>query len=93
MAVASRMAAQSRMVWHTTCWTDTPHSSFTGPIDTRPRDGLRPTSPHMAAGMRIEPPPSLALAAGSMPEATAAAAPPDDPPVPWSVPHGFRQGP
>ena len=34
----------------------------------------------MAAGIRIEPPPSLALAAGPMPVATAAAAPPDEPP-------------
>ena len=93
MAVASRMAAASRTVWHTTCCTDTPHSSRLGPMETRPREGLRPTSPHMAAGIRIDPPPSLALAAGTMPEATAAAAPPEDPPGLWSVSHGLRVGP
>ncbi len=46
-----------------------------------PRLGLRPKSPQFAAGMRIEPPPSLACAAGTMPAATAAAAPPEEPPV------------
>ena len=35
---------------------------------------------HAEAGIRMEPPPSLACASGTMPEATAAAAPPDDPP-------------
>ena len=40
-----------------------------------------PNRPQHAAGMRIDPPPSLAWAAGTMPAATAAAAPPDDPPA------------
>ena len=35
-------------------------SPVSGASDTRPRDGLSPTSPHSDAGMRIEPPPSLA---------------------------------
>ena len=43
--------------------------------------------------MRMEPPPSLACATGTMPEATAAAEPPDEPPVEWSVCHGLREGP
>ena len=30
-----------------------------GPLDTRPREDLRPTSPFIDAGIRIEPPPSL----------------------------------
>ena len=47
----------------------------------------------MAAGMRIDPPPSDALAHGTMPEATAAAAPPLDPPGPWSRFHGLWVGP
>ena len=42
----------------------------------RPRVGFSPNSPQQAAGMRIEPPPSLACAAGTMPAATAAANPP-----------------
>ena len=43
--------------------------------------------------MRMEPPPSLACAAGTMPDATAAAEPPEEPPVEWSVFHGLRDGP
>src|SRR4051794_8640053 len=61
-----------------------------GPFDTRARVGFKPTRPHSLAGMRIEPPPSLACAIGTMPLATAAAAPPDDPPVECSGFHGLR---
>src|SRR6478752_7469305 len=45
----------------------------------RPRLGLKPNTPHTDAGTRIEPPASLACARGTMPAATAAAEPPDDP--------------
>ena len=55
-------------------------SPCSGPRETRPRVGLSPTSPQQAAGMRIEPPPSLPCAIGTMPAATAAAAPPEEPP-------------
>src|ERR1700730_3668754 len=51
-------------------------SPISGPSELRPRVGLSPTSPQQAAGMRIEPPPSLAWATGTTPEATAAAEPP-----------------
>jgi len=43
--------------------------------------------------MRIEPPPSLACAAGRMPAATAADAPPDDPPGVRSSDQGLRVSP
>ena len=43
--------------------------------------------------MRIEPPPSLPWAAGARPAATAAAAPPLDPPGVRVVSHGLRHGP
>ena len=43
--------------------------------------------------MRIEPPPSLPWASGTMPAATAAAAPPEEPPGVRSVSHGLRVGP
>ena len=43
--------------------------------------------------MRIEPPPSLPWATGTMPEATAAAAPPEEPPGVRSRSHGLRVGP
>src|SRR5215212_7535043 len=67
-------------------------SDMIGPWLTRPRVGLSPTSPHSLAGIRIEPPPSFACATGTMPLATAAADPPDDPPVEWLRFHGLRAG-
>ena len=68
-------------------------SPNSGPDDTRARVGLRPTSPHSLAGMRIEPPPSLAWPIGTSPAATAAADPPLEPPVERVVSHGLRVGP
>ena len=58
----------------------------------RPRCGFRPTSPQLAAGIRIEPAPSEAVAPGASPAATAAALPPLEPPgvrvgVPWVAGH------
>jgi hypothetical protein len=41
----------------------------------------------------MEPPPSLAPATGTMPAATAAAAPPLEPPGEYSRFHGLRVGP
>src|SRR6266403_2555661 len=64
-----------------------------GPHEMRPREGFKPTSPHSLAGIRIDPPPSLACAAGTMPAATAAAEPPLEPPVDRVGFHGLRQGP
>ena len=49
-----------------------------------------PTSPQQAAGMRIEPMPSLPCATGTMPAATAAADPPDEPPGVRAGSHGLR---
>ena len=43
--------------------------------------------------MRMEPPPSLPWATGTIPDATAAAEPPDEPPLVWSVLQGLRVGP
>ena len=59
----------------------------------RPKDALWPTRPQKPAGMRVDPPPSLAPAHGTIPAATAAAVPPDDPPGVWSVFHGLRAAP
>ncbi len=52
-----------------------------------------PNNPQQEAGVRIEPPPSLAWAAGAMPAATAAAAPPEDPPGVRDRSQGLRQIP
>ena len=68
-------------------------SPSSGALEIRPRAGLSPTRPQQAAGMRIEPPPSLAWATGTMPEATAAAEPPEEPPGVRSRSQGLRAGP
>ena len=64
-----------------------------GSIGTRPRCGFSPTSPQNAAGIRIEPPPSVAEAAPTSPAATAHALPPLDPPTERFVSQGLRVGP
>jgi hypothetical protein len=43
--------------------------------------------------MRIDPSPSLACAVGTIPAATADAAPPEEPPAMWSGFHGLRHAP
>ncbi len=67
--------------------------SGTGSRPITPFVGLSPTSPQHAAGIRIEPPPSVAVAIGAMPAAIAAAEPPDEPPGEDSTFHGFRVAP
>ena len=67
--------------------------SFRGFIGSRPREGFNPTRPQQDAGIRIEPPPSLACAIGTTPAATMAADPPLDPPAERLVSHGLRVGP
>ena len=64
-----------------------------GARGTRPMCGLSPNSPQQAAGIRIEPAPSAATAAGTRPAATAAAEPPLEPPGVRSVSHGLRVTP
>src|SRR5829696_3091457 len=59
----------------------------------RPNDCLKPKMPQNAAGMRIEPAPSLPCASGPRPAATAAAAPPLDPPGVFTRFHGLKEGP
>ena len=54
---------------------------------------MSPTSPLHDAGIRIDPPPSLACAIGTTPAATKAPEPDDDAPAVWSVFHGLRTGP
>ena len=49
-------------------------------MDTRQALGLKPVSPHSAAGIRTEPPVSEPMAAAAMPSATDTAAPDEEPP-------------
>jgi hypothetical protein len=59
----------------------------------RSRVGLSPTRPLTDAGMRIEPPPSLACAIGTAPAATSAPEPAELAPATWSVDQGVRTAP
>src|SRR5687768_11444715 len=52
-----------------------------------------PTTPHSAAGWRIDPPVSEPRASGENPAATAAALPPEEPPGTRSGSCGLRVGP
>ena len=66
--------------------------TMSGPGLIRPRLGFSPTRPQAEAGIRIEPPPSEAWAIGTTPAATAAAAPPLEPPALRRRSHGVRAG-
>src|SRR6185312_16168302 len=68
-------------------------SPRSGPAGVRARLGFNPNTPEAEAGIRIDPPPSLACATGRMRAATAAAAPPDEPPEECSRFQGLRVGP
>ncbi len=67
--------------------------SRAGWVETRPRLGFIPTSPQHAAGIRIDPPPSEPVAHGTMPAATAAAEPPEEPPGVRAESQGLRVTP
>src|SRR5215469_8217914 len=57
---------------------------------TRPREALSPTNPEKDAGIRVDPPPSDDMLIGTIPAATAAADPPDEPPGVRSRFQGLR---
>src|SRR5476649_916359 len=93
-AVASSSAAESRTEIDTQCWAPAPANvSPIGARLIRPRDGLRPNRPHKLAGMRIDPPPSVAWPIGRPRAATIAAEPPEEPPGDRSLRHGFTVAP
>src|SRR6478735_11249038 len=69
------------------------HRCGCGAVVTRPRWGLSPKRPQLALGIRIEPPPSPPRPAGTMPEDTATAVPPLDPPGVRPVSQGLRVTP
>ena len=92
-ARTSRNAAASSTVRASGPAVESPSSEPKGALDTRPRDGFSPKRPQHDAGIRIEPPPSVAWAIGTRPAATAAAAPPLEPPGVRSVFHGLRVAP
>ena len=57
---------------------DHPNAAFG--FGTRPMEGRKPTTLQKAAGLRNEPPVSEPLATGASPQASATAAPPEEPP-------------
>jgi hypothetical protein len=69
------------------------NGSGSGQVEIRPRWGLMPTRFVHAAGIRTDPNPSDPSAAGTNPAATAAEAPPEEPPGVWSTFQGFRVAP
>src|SRR6478735_10895326 len=66
------------------------HRCGCGAVVTRPRCGFRPKSPQLALGIRIEPPPSPPMPTGTIPDETAAAVPPLEPPGVRVRSHGLR---
>ena len=69
-------------------------SGYTPSTGTRPQLGLKPTTPQHDAGRRIEQPVSVPMPMSQRPAASAAAFPPDEPPVVrpgsrgfWTVPY------
>jgi hypothetical protein len=58
-----------------------------------PGVGRSPYTPQKLAGMRIEPARSVPKSRQDSPAATAAAAPPDEPPGVWLVSHGLLVAP
>ena len=63
------------------------------PLGTRPGDGRKPTTLQNAAGLRSEPPVSLPSAIGTIPHASATAAPPLLPPQVFVRSYGLRVAP
>ena len=60
---------------------------------TRPKGGLKPTTPLKEAGRRMEPPMSEPVASVALPQARAAPEPPDEPPTAYSGFQGLRVTP
>src|SRR5712691_8918039 len=64
-----------------------------GTLGTRPGEGRNPTTEQKLAGLRREPPRSVPSARGSIPQASATAAPPLEPPQVLDKSHGLRAAP
>ena len=75
---SSRVSATVRPIGPSTVSGDQP--SGLRSFGTRPGEGRNPTTPQNAAGMRSDPPVSEPVASGTMPDASATAEPPDEPP-------------
>ena len=84
----------SSAVWaNRPAWSSVGANAITPPSGKRPKLGLKPAMPQKEAGRSTEPCVWLPMASGTMPAATAAAEPLDDPPGVCAVSSGFRVGP
>ena len=93
-AIASSTSEQSSAVRAIGPILSSVHDSAIAPLrDTRPYVGRSPVTPQYAEGVPIEPEVSLPSAYGTIPPATAAAEPLDDPPDQRSMFQGFLPGP
>src|SRR6185369_8149442 len=93
-AMARRPRAASSTVVPSTPTLSSDDAKATSPKRlTRPYVGFTPTMPQNAAGWRTDPPVSEPSAMETMPDATAAAEPPDEPPGTRSGAMGFFVGP
>src|SRR3954447_22826368 len=87
------MAASSTVLAIGPAWSSEEAKATMPQREQRPEVGLIPTVPVRAAGWRIDPPVSVAVAPRHRSAATAAAEPPDEPPgVSWALPPFERQG-
>src|SRR5919107_5928099 len=86
-------AASSTVAPKTPTWSSDDANATKPNRLTRPYVGFTPTMPQNAAGCRTEPPVSEPRAIGTIPEATATAEPPDEPPGTRSGAIGFFVGP
>ena len=89
----NRIAASRTLRVNVPTWSSEEANAISPKREIRPYVGLRPTTPHRAAGWRTEPPVSVPSAHTASLAATAAAEPPEDPPGTVSRFHGLRTGP
>ncbi len=87
------MSAASCTVREIGPWCHSVHGGGCGCTGTSPKVGLKPNRPQKPAGMRIEPPPSVAMCMTPMPKAAATAAPPLLPPGVLVVSQGLTVTP
>src|SRR3954469_9505054 len=74
-------------------WSSDGESGNTPAVEMSPNEGFSPTTPHAAAGMRIDPPVSVPIDAQQRHAATDAAEPPLDPPGERARSCGLCAGP
>ncbi len=87
---SSAASAASRVIGPTCASVPNALAGYSG---TRPYVGFRPKIPQNDAGMRTLPPPSVPSASGPAPSATAAPAPPLEPPAVRAGSYGLRVTP